>query len=334
MQIIKIALIILFIILFFFENKLLIYQKYIKYILNVIDVSIIIPVYNSEKYLPLCLNSIISQTLLNIEIICINDGSTDKSLEILREYKIKDNRIIIIQQKNQGSGIARNNGIKISKGKFITFMDSDDLYPDNYTLESMFKNVILNKVLICGGGLNTFVHQNNKIKIIKNVKNSFHKNRILYFSSYQYDFYYQRFIYNKNFIKKNKLYFPDYMRYQDPPFFIKAMGLAKKFYALKNATYCYRSFRRKLKFNERKITDIYKGIRDCLQISKSMNLYKLYYLILSRLNSKMIINQAKKFTKSKNLKEIISKIINHIDYDLLKKNNFTFIIDLFYRHLK
>ena len=175
MQIIKIAFIILFIILFFFENKLLIYQKYIKYILNVIDVSIIIPVYNSEKYLPLCLNSIISQTLLNIEIICINDGSTDKSVEILREYKIKDNRIIIIQQKNQGSGIARNNGIKISKGKFITFMDSDDLYPDNYTLESMFKNVILNKVLICGGGLNTFVHQNNKIKILKNVKNSFHK---------------------------------------------------------------------------------------------------------------------------------------------------------------
>ena len=276
----KIIFVILFIIFYLFENKLLIFQKYIKYALNVIDISIIIPVYNSKNYLSLCLNSIINQTILNIEIICIDDGSTDKSLEILREYKNKDNRIIIIEQKNKGSGIARNNGMKISKGKFITFMDSDDLYPNKYTLEFIFKNAIQNKVLICGGGLSTFIQHNNIIKLINNPKISFHKNKIVYFSTYQYDFYYQRFIYNKNFIKKNKLYFPNYLRYQDPPFFIKTMGLAKKFYALKNVTYYYRSPLKKKIFNERKITDIYKGIGDCLQISKSMNLYNLYYLVL------------------------------------------------------
>ena len=149
---------------------------------------------------------------------------------------------------------------------------------------------------------------------------------------YQYDYYYQRFIYNKNFIKKNKLYFPNYLRYQDPPFFIKTMGLAKKFYALKNVTYYYRASYKNLKINERKITDIYKGIRDCLKISKSMNLNKLYFLILSRLNIKCFINQAKKFIKSNNLKEIIYQIIVNIDYDLLKKNNFTFIIDKFYNN--
>ena len=284
--------------------------------------------------MPLCLNSITSQTLLNIEIICIDDGSTDKSLDILREYKNKDKRIIIIQQKNLGSGIARNNGLKFSKGKYIAFMDSDDLYPDKYTLEIIFKNAIQNKVLICGGGLSTFVQYNNTIKLIKNPKISFNKNKIIYFSSYQYDFFYQRFIYNKNFIKKNKLYFPNYLRYQDPPFFIKSMGLAKKFFALKKVTYYYRTFHKKLVFTERKITDIYKGIGDCLHISKSMNLYKLYYLVLSRLNTKMVINQAKKFIKSKNLKVIISKIINNIDYDLLKKANFSLIINEFYIQLK
>ena len=280
--------------------------------------------------MPLCLNSAISQTLLNIEIICIDDGSTDDSLKILKEYKLKDNRIIIIQQKNQGSGIARNKGIKISKGKFISFMDSDDLYPNKFTLEFMFKNAIQKRVLICGGGMKIFVQDNNTIKLLKNTKISFPKNNILYYSKYQYDYYYQRFIYNNHFIKKNKLYFPNYLRYQDPPFFIKTMGLAKKFYALKNVTYYYRASYKNLKMNERKITDLYKGIRDCLKISKSMKLYKLYYLVLSRLNIKDFIDQAKKFIKSNNLKEIIDQIIVNIDYNLLKKNNLTYIIDKFY----
>ena len=110
------------------------------------------------------------------------------------------------------------------------------------------------------------------------------------------------------------------------------MGIAKKFYALKNVTYYYRIYNKIKTMNERKITDIYRGIRDCLKISKSMHLYKLYYLVLSRLNTKIFISQAKKFKNSKNLKKIISKIIYTIDYGLLKKNNFTFIIDKFYSH--
>ena len=116
--------------------------------------------------MPLCLNSVISQTLSNIEIICIDDGSTDDSLKIIKEYKLKDYRITIIQQKNQGSGIARNKGIKISKGKFISFMDSDDLYPNKFILEFMFKNAIQKKVLICGGGMRVFVQDNNTIKLL------------------------------------------------------------------------------------------------------------------------------------------------------------------------
>ena len=300
--------------------------------MNIIDISIIIPIYNSEKYLPLCLNSVISQTLFNIEIICINDGSKDNSSQILNEYKNKDNRIKIIAQKNQGSGIARNNGIKISKGKFITFMDSDDLYPNKFILEFIFKKAIENKVIICGGGIRSFVGNNTKIRLLNILNISFYNNSLLNYSNYQYDFYYQRFIYNKNFIKRNKLYFPNYLRYQDPPFFIKTMGIAKKFYALKNVTYYYRIYNKIKTMNERKITDIYRGIRDCLKISKSMHLYKLYYLVLSRLNTKIFISQAKKFKNIKNLKKIISKIIYNIDYGLLKKNNFTFIIDKFYSH--
>lgn len=89
-------------------------------------ISVIMPVYNVEKYLRNCLESIINQTLIDIEIICINDGSTDKSSEILRQYALHDKRIKILEQKNSGPSAARNRGIKIAQGEYIGFTDSDD----------------------------------------------------------------------------------------------------------------------------------------------------------------------------------------------------------------
>ncbi len=89
-------------------------------------VSVIVPVYNVEKFLERCLESIINQTLKDIEIICVNDGSTDKSEQILEEFKTKDNRIIIINQENAGVSAARNKGIDIATGEYIGFVDSDD----------------------------------------------------------------------------------------------------------------------------------------------------------------------------------------------------------------
>ena len=86
--------------------------------------SIIIPVYNVEKYLPKCLDSILNQSFKDFEIICINDGSSDNSLKILEEYK--DKRIIIINKENAGSGVARNAGLEIAKGEYIFFVDGDD----------------------------------------------------------------------------------------------------------------------------------------------------------------------------------------------------------------
>lgn len=89
-------------------------------------ISIIVPVYNTAKYLQKCLDSIINQTYSNLEIICVNDGSTDNSLEILQTYAKKDRRIQIITQKNQGLSSARNQGLKHASGQYLTFIDSDD----------------------------------------------------------------------------------------------------------------------------------------------------------------------------------------------------------------
>ncbi|HJH54743.1 MAG TPA: glycosyltransferase family 2 protein, partial [Brachyspira hyodysenteriae] len=95
-------------------------------------ISIIIPVYNVSKYLRACLDSVINQTYKDLEIICINDGSTDDSLEILKEYADKDNRIIIIDKKNAGVSSARNDGIDSAKGEYLFCMDSDDYIDSNF----------------------------------------------------------------------------------------------------------------------------------------------------------------------------------------------------------
>ena len=90
-------------------------------------VSVIIPIYNVQNFLIDCLDSIVKQSLKEIEIICVNDGSTDDSLSLLLNYSKIDNRIMIIDQRNRGLSEARNTGIKFSNGEFIYFLDSDDL---------------------------------------------------------------------------------------------------------------------------------------------------------------------------------------------------------------
>lgn len=90
------------------------------------DISIIIPIYNTEKYLKRCLDSILTNTYKNLEVICIDDGSTDNSLNILKFYANKDSRVIILQQDREGPSAARNKGLDIAKGKYISFVDSDD----------------------------------------------------------------------------------------------------------------------------------------------------------------------------------------------------------------
>lgn len=106
-------------------------------------ISIIIPIYNVSKYLFVCLDSVLSQTYKNIEVILVNDGSTDDSLNICNEYLSKDNRIILINQKNLGLSEARNSGLNIAKGNYICFVDSDDFIDANY-VKFLYENLIEN----------------------------------------------------------------------------------------------------------------------------------------------------------------------------------------------
>lgn len=96
-----------------------------------IKVSVILPVYNVSAYLRQCMDSVVNQTLRDIEIICVDDGSTDDSVDILKEYAQKDSRVKVIEQANAGAGAARNTGLGIAKGEYLSFLDSDDFFePD------------------------------------------------------------------------------------------------------------------------------------------------------------------------------------------------------------
>lgn len=102
-----------------------------------LKVSVIIPVYNAEKYLAECMDSVIGQTLKNIEIICVDDGSTDESFKILKEYEKNDRRIRLLRQENAGAGAARNTGLAAAKGEYLSFLDADDFF-EPYMLERAY----------------------------------------------------------------------------------------------------------------------------------------------------------------------------------------------------
>lgn len=104
-------------------------------------VSVVIPVYNAELYLRECLNSILKQSLNDIEIICIDDGSTDNSVSILKEFAKLDNRIKVCRQSNKGAGAARNIGIQNATGEYFSFLDADDLYEGDMLEKAYYKSI-------------------------------------------------------------------------------------------------------------------------------------------------------------------------------------------------
>lgn len=125
-------------------------------------ISIIVPIYNVEKYLKQCIDSIINQTYKNIEIILIDDGSPDRCGAICDEYSKKDNRIIVIHKKNGGLSDARNRGIDIANGKYLTFIDSDDFVDSDY-IEKLYNSIKLHNTQIAQCGISKVNKSNETI---------------------------------------------------------------------------------------------------------------------------------------------------------------------------
>ena len=199
-------------------------------------VSVVIPVYNVEQYLEECLESVTNQTLRDIEIICIDDGSEDNSLEILEKYEKLDDRIKVVSQENKGPGATRNLGINISKGKYLYFIDSDD-YIELNALEELFnyaKEKDVDFLLYPAINLDnqnkrffkTDIYSMNDVeKFIgdgvvdyKDLDNLIFSIPVTAYSK----------LYNADFIKKNDIKFPEGLIFEDNIFFWNLVFSAKK----------------------------------------------------------------------------------------------------------
>ena len=212
-------------------------------------ISVIVPVYNVEKYLRKCLDTIISQTFADIEIICVNDGSTDNSRNILEEYKNKDCRIVIVDKKNGGLSSARNAGMKVARGEFISFIDSDD-WIDETMLEKLYNSMttLNTDITICA------VHQFDETKQVIDDSNPYYTLGFFDESFTNKAFSYKETkpflmdvcvmawnkLYRKSLIDECQAQFPEGLIFEDGPFFFTIFFKTQRVSIVRDFLYYYR----------------------------------------------------------------------------------------------
>ena len=205
-------------------------------------VSILVPVYNVEKYLIQCIESLVKQTLKDIEIICIDDGSTDNSPVILDEYAMKYSYIRVIHKKNTGYGNSMNVGLKEADGEYVGIVESDD-FVDSDMFEKLYSTAKQNDVSIVrsayyknANGIDKYekIRTNDIYKVINPVKNNL---------DFAYSIPIWSCLYNKSFLNENKIWFNETpgASYQDTGFGLKVLICAKSVVFLQEAFYHYRT---------------------------------------------------------------------------------------------
>ncbi len=260
-------------------------------------ISVIIPVYNSSTYLRKCLDSVVNQTLKDIEIIVINDGSTDDSKNIIEEYTVKYKNIIFIDQENKGIGKTRNIGIKKATGEYITFVDSDDYIKENM-LEEYYKYAKKHNFdLVIGSYIKKInnkeiIFENNKFKT-GNVKTT---PQILYLIEYGP----WAKLYKREMLINNNIYFDEKRKYEDMPFVSKALLKSKLIGQITEPYYYY------IIHNNSETTTMDKRVFDILDILKEIKDYykreyylrdELDYVIIDKVTTYMLQQRVQKDNK-------------------------------------
>ncbi len=208
-----------------------------------VKISVVVPVYNVEKYLRECLESLVNQTFKDIEIICVNNGSTDNSLEILEEYAKKDSRIIVINQENRGPSGSRNRGLECVRGEYLAFVDSDD-YMDLDFYEKLYKSAKETDADIAATKVKFFKDGEYIEKNIIN-KHTYRMGKDI-LETPDDKIYFVRVanlwnkIYKTELINKNNIRFVNGITFEDTHFSFLAIALAKKISIISDTSYIYR----------------------------------------------------------------------------------------------
>ena len=251
------------------------------------DVSVIVPVYNGEKYLKKCLNSILNQTLQNIEIICIDDGSKDNSSEILKKFSLKDNRIKVLSIENNGQGFARNLGLNEVNGEFIAFVDADD-WIESDSLELLFSKAKNNNLDMLFFQMVNYMESSNdfvETELYNHqcfITNGIDENTIFNLDDV-HDFLFEipvgpvSKLYKREFLEYHNLKFPENMFFEDNAFFYNAFFKCNRAGFLKKQLYYRRRHKNSVTqtFDESKF-DIIKATNAMLDVFFDNNKYDDY----------------------------------------------------------
>ena len=240
-----------------------------------LNISVVVPVWNVEPYLRRCLDSILNQTMCNIEIICVNDCSTDASLELLREYETKDTRVKVINfTENKGVSAARNAGIDAAIGEYVGFVDSDDYISTDFYEKLYFRAKETNAEIV----KTELFRVGSKGTVTKSLFNErIRKNKINFYC----EFY--SAIYKTSFLNENMLRFPEnVLTFEDPVFSLKTI-LANKTLELVSGSYYYHIARENSKvtnFNKNAICSFLNGVKEILNILNNSDISQEDYLFV------------------------------------------------------
>lgn len=211
-----------------------------------VKVSVIIPVYNVELYLEECLDSVLSQSLRDIEVILVNDGSTDRSFEIIENYAKNDNRIQVLNQDNKGVSAARNIGLSISRGEYILFVDSDDMIIEN-SLDLLYKQACEKNTEVLLGHAYRYFTNGEKIDFFYNRKkldkDEVTDGKVLYSRLMEKSIFpplVYLFFCKKDFLDKYDIRFKEGIIHEDELWCVKVIYQAKKITCTSFYTYLYR----------------------------------------------------------------------------------------------
>lgn len=210
-------------------------------------VSVVVPVYNTAPYLRQCLDSIANQTLREIEIICVDDGSTDGSLEILREYEGRDDRFVVLRQQNKFAGVARNRGMEQARSAFLVFWDSDDFF-EPQALEVMYKQIVRHEADICVCGANQYFQATGELKPSSRYLAEDRLPRDAVFNRHTHNNYILSFatvmpwnkMFRRSFVDENHLKFQDRRSSNDTYFCACALLLADRIVTVPDRLVSYR----------------------------------------------------------------------------------------------
>ena len=240
-----------------------------------IKISVIIPVFNMSKWIGKAIDTVEKQTLKELEIICIDDGSTDITSDILLSYREKYQNLHVIIQENQGAGAARNTGIEKAQGEYLSFLDADDYYYSEDALEYLYRKAKENNAMICRG---SSCDDREGVISTKGLRpeRTFREEGFIPKDKFPGAIGYWAGIYNRRFLIEKNIRFPNLRRAQDGVFVTNCIAKAGQVYCVPQLVYVYRKEHKTVHFTEEKAVDLLEGEYQILKTARNNGMTAVY----------------------------------------------------------